>query len=293
MHIAADIGNHELVDLLLSRGAKPDLVAHDAKTLGWSPIHLAVNHGYVDIIEKLLYARTGKPAASVITPLHVAASRNCIAVIELLIREGSPVDAVDANGEPPLFVAVRQRLIENVKRLATLRTVSIRSRKTRRIALHVASELGDFEIVEFLLGIDKKQVSEADYEGNTALHLAIAARQKEVVGILLEAGADLMVRNTARQSPYSLGVGSMRTLINKHVANHPECLQPAPITRSGRKTAARSDSKLSSQGRQLNNLESLKTQISGEIEDVEQQVSAKVGDIKDLLEQLREEVALL
>jgi ankyrin repeat protein len=303
MHIAADIGNAELVDLLLSRGAKPDLVVQQSKALGWSPIHLAAHHGYVDIIEKLLSARANTPIPSVVTPLHVAAAQSRVEVIDLLIREGSPVDAVDANGEPPLFVAVRQRLLENVKRLATDRTVQIQNLKTQRIALHVASELGHFEIVEFLLGIAKEQVSKADRQGNTPLHLAVAARRKEVVGPLLEAGADLMVRNKARQSPYSLGVGSIRTLINKHIASHPECLQPAPVYGTARKSAARSESSkldtwpevtgLPRQRRQPDDLESLKTQISREITDVRQQVDAKVHDINELMKELREDAARL
>jgi hypothetical protein len=234
----------------------------------------------------------------VITPLHVAAGENRFDVVDLLIREGFPVDAVDSNGEPPLFIAVRRRLLENVKRLATEQTVMIRSHKTQRTALHIAAEIGDIEIVEFLLGVATGQITKTDHQGNTPLHLATSAHKKELVGLLLEAGADLMVRNNARQSPYSLGVGSMRTVINKYVANHPECLQPAPIDRSVKKVTAPVKwsgevTRVHSQGRQQNDLESLKTQISGEIQDVQQQIVSKVDDIKDLMEKLREDVACL
>jgi hypothetical protein len=85
----------------------------------------------------------------------------------------------------------------------------------------------------------------------------------------------------------------MRTVINKHVVNQPKCLQPAAIDRSGKKTAARAESllresadvtRVPSQGRHLQDLESLK------IQNVQRQVVAKVHDIKDLMEKLRADV---
>lgn len=61
--------------------------------------------------------------------------------------------------------------------------------------------------VEVLLAA-KADVNQADAEGNTALHRALYHRNNTVVGLLLDAGADMLAKNKNGQTPFMMCLNS-------------------------------------------------------------------------------------
>jgi len=94
-----------------------------------------------------------------VTALHVAAERDSVQMVELLIRQGAECTAADSNGDTPLLRAVRTRLFENVKRLCVgsaanragetpLHIILLVSNKAdleeeRQVGAHQAAEFAD------------------------------------------------------------------------------------------------------------------------------------------------------
>ena len=131
--LAAYNGKLEIIDLLLTSGAKldiyeacavghletiesflqqkPDCInqySHD----GWTPLHLAAFFGYIDSVKLLLEhgADTELKSKSNIamgnTPLHAAVASNRKGIVELLIKKGANVNARQTPGNfTPLHIA--------------------------------------------------------------------------------------------------------------------------------------------------------------------------------------------
>jgi len=117
---AAEIGDLAKVGELIGAGAQVD--AADADNYGMQPLHWAAQKGHLPMVEFLL--RRGAKIDAVdkaggVEPLHWAAANGHLSVVEFLLREGGSADA------------------------ATFRN--------GRRALHSAAERGYVKIVEFLL----------------------------------------------------------------------------------------------------------------------------------------------
>ena len=100
---AAAYGHKDVVDLLLSKGADPNM----ENTNGLSPLHRAANHGSKDVVKLLLGkgAEPNKTDRDGRTPLHWAALRNFDGVAKLLLNTGAELDKADKDGRTPLHHA--------------------------------------------------------------------------------------------------------------------------------------------------------------------------------------------
>lgn len=104
LHSAASIGNAEIVEILLSRGADVNLKNDGGRTA----LHYAASKGWLKIAEILLShgAKIDLKDKVGCSPLHRAASTGNSELCELLIEEGAEVDATDKAGQTPLMNAV-------------------------------------------------------------------------------------------------------------------------------------------------------------------------------------------
>lgn len=114
LHVAAEEGNLDAVEMLLSHEANPN--AMDAA--GLTPLSLAVLNSSYPIVAMLLAAGADPALKNPLTfqiPLHdtvYAISRDkdtSISIAKMLVKAGSPINAEDLRGRTPLYLAVIRR----------------------------------------------------------------------------------------------------------------------------------------------------------------------------------------
>jgi len=112
--LAAEKGDVAAVKSLLAKGASPN----DASSLdSFTPLHHAASRGHLDVVNVLLCAGaladpTNRAAE---TPLHLACYGGHIEVVVALIEGGADVDAKNEYDETPLFYAARKDNHSSVK----------------------------------------------------------------------------------------------------------------------------------------------------------------------------------
>ncbi|KAL8655532.1 MAG: hypothetical protein Q9226_003009 [Calogaya cf. arnoldii] len=156
LQLAANIGNLELVKLLIQFGA--DIEEYYANKNETSPLCLAAEHGFVHILEYLLDMGAdveNRHEKALGTPLMAAASNNHLDVVRILIGKGGDVNA---------------------------------TREHDRTALECASDRGHTAMVKLLLSNGISTTLHANAE---ALRVAAIQGHTEIVKLLLVAGFDV------------------------------------------------------------------------------------------------------
>jgi ankyrin repeat protein len=91
-----------------------------AKTnLGWTPLHLAVSNGHIDIVRLLMdhNANVATVDSDGQTALHQAAFGGDEKIVKQLVGENGPRESIDGKGRTPLSLATSRGNIEVVKEL--------------------------------------------------------------------------------------------------------------------------------------------------------------------------------
>ncbi len=105
IHLAAATDQHDVIRLLIERGA-----AVDSRTSrGFTPLHWAASRNAIDSMAVLIAAGADPDARAMhdITPLHWAAAKDAMLSVQMLIEAGSNPQARTAMGETPLHLAVK------------------------------------------------------------------------------------------------------------------------------------------------------------------------------------------
>ncbi|MEI8044967.1 MAG: ankyrin repeat domain-containing protein, partial [Verrucomicrobiota bacterium] len=156
---AAGSGQKWLVELLLARGAQVNV----RDFYGRTPLMLAVERGYKDIVE-LLQAH---------------------------------------NAEDTLFDAARVGDVETVKSLLDKNSELIRSSdENGKTALHYAARFGKKDIVELLLA-NKADINAKNKDGRTPLHQAAERSDGNLIELLLAHKAEINVRDANGVMPWT------------------------------------------------------------------------------------------
>ncbi|KAJ5679027.1 hypothetical protein N7462_007271 [Penicillium macrosclerotiorum] len=222
LHLAADMGYHEMCQILLE--FKADVNSQDNE--GGTPLFIASYQGHAEVVRELL---KWKPNVDIWenehgwTPLHAAydnyqitkmllqagadkslmtygvkstalamAAYGHIEVTRLLIDTGSDLNTVDAAGETIVHRAVIGESLE-ILRLFSSVSNGIDfdvERKDKSTPLHLAAAAGVKEIVIFLLD-HGAQVERVCEPYGTVLMAAVLSLKTDVVQLLLDKGANL------------------------------------------------------------------------------------------------------
>ena len=201
LQCAVRAGNLEAARLLREAGAQDS--AHDNKKE--SPLHQAALAGNTKILkmlldspkkEELVKARNKKGE----TPLHCAA-RKSSQCVDLLLKAGAEVDAVDLGGETSLMRAACFDQIGSVRRLLASGASTKKVENREKTVLHIAAFGGSSESIKLFLTLGCL-ANCLDDQGNSPLHDAMASHDEPVcVSLLIEAGADKDVRNDSGITP--------------------------------------------------------------------------------------------
>ena len=236
LHAAARSGNVVIMDLLLQRGA--DVRAQDAK--GNTPMHIGIPAASHREALTLLLARGADPNTRDEhgeSPLHILISLNRPPeTISALLEGGADVSIRNVEGKTALYLAVQQNRIdsmgvllqhksdlfaadndgvtpfelalrENSPALPALITeeTALQSDSQGNTALHIAvAAHADTAILAHIL--DRKALVNArNKAGDTALHFAVRDDLQGIGELLIDRGADIFANNANGESPLYLG----------------------------------------------------------------------------------------
>jgi ankyrin repeat protein len=200
LHLAAEAGNKEVVELLLASGAKVDAKNQQKRT----PLALAANRGHAGVAEVLIAAgadlesRDGEAATPFLSSVgRRAESRN---MMRLLARAGAKLDVVDYYKRSALDLASRYLPKEHDEFSDEERKADGRALRETFIEiglLHPQANEFTAEAAAGNLEAVRKRIESGvpvdvyDEQERTALYMAVSRRHPPLIDYLLKAGADV------------------------------------------------------------------------------------------------------
>ncbi len=196
LHDACSIGNEEMVQLLLGRGAKVNL-GDSGKGLMKFPLVEACRGGHIMIAQDLINHGADINAVDFhVTALAAACSKGHEAIARLLLQKGADIEAVGRNGGFTALVAACSGGHESIVRLL-LDSGAQASKQVpygsqlEMTPLHLVAWEGSVKVAQLLIdyGAD---VNTQDDEIGTPLVLAAYQGQYSMVEFLLNKAADIL-----------------------------------------------------------------------------------------------------
>ncbi len=198
---AAAMGDVERVREILREGGDADELRKG--------LILAAGAGHAEIVSLLIAAgtETGE-GPEYVTPLHTAAWAGDVAMAELLLDAGAPVDGRSAGfGNTPLHAAAERGHVEMVELLIARAADVNAEQPTGRPIFRAYGGPADFPAVTRALlaaGADADVMNSYD---DTPLGMAILTGRVGETRALIEAGVDLEARCSADAKPLAMAAG--------------------------------------------------------------------------------------
>eukprot|EP00004_Rigifila_ramosa_P012073 TRINITY_DN2593_c0_g1_i3.p1 TRINITY_DN2593_c0_g1~~TRINITY_DN2593_c0_g1_i3.p1 ORF type:complete len:657 (-),score=161.16 TRINITY_DN2593_c0_g1_i3:24-1739(-) len=148
------------------------------------------------------------------TPLHLAAADGRKEAVKYLLSKGSSVYVKDRFGNTPLSDAVRAGNMEEAKLIFA--AGGELHMAPRQVAFMLCCAVADNDTA--LLSVVAEcgaDINAPDYNGSTALHMAVERGMQEIVLFLLKKGANPDQKNKAGRTPRSLAFESDNKEISK------------------------------------------------------------------------------
>lgn len=213
LYALAYMGDDSGVEDMLALGANINV----RRIKGGTPLMTAAYRGHRDCVEVLLDAGADVHLRddNGYTALAAAASANHRKCLDMIMEAGADIEASDNKGLTPLSQALRHGYYDCAEDLIDA-GASVNTRDAYDVPLIVLlSSRGDEEGVELLID-NQVDINAADAHGYTALHAAVLCRPaitnhcEEIVEQLLDAKADLTLRNEEQLTAAQIAVCSNR-----------------------------------------------------------------------------------
>lgn len=193
MHVATRISSLPIISMLLNSRPSTDSMFTNAGERGFTPLHIAVEKGFKDIVA--LFLARGVPVnlktSNGLEALHIAAQKGDLGIVQLLLKHGAQVDTV---GEKIIDIRMyldfepESSIMYEVIPKGCYHDILILNWREVYTPLYIASYYGYAEVVRTLL--EKGSNPNAVFKlGSTPLHAAAQKGHEEIVQLLLQRGA--------------------------------------------------------------------------------------------------------
>ena len=201
--LAADMGDLNVVDLLLNRGADVNAKTEEGAT----PLMYACQNGFPDVVDTLIRkgADVNTAPYNGMTALISVSKTGDYEIASILVHAGASVDTTDENGLSALMYASAYNFPDIVE-LCLENGADINQKDwLGNNPLIMAAYYGSFESAKLLLkkGAD---VNSSDNAGFTPLHIACQQGDYDLAWLLLNKGANVNKLNNGRISPMVIAV---------------------------------------------------------------------------------------
>lgn len=187
--------NEEIIELLLYRGSKIDIIDEDGRSI----LYIPIKFGYMNIIKLLLEYNKTNIGISILDlkdkftniPLHYAIILKNVNMVKMLLKYNSDTNIRDSEGNNSLHLAIYSRNLEICNLILSDGNVNINARTyTGETALHIACNFQLENIVKLLVekGIE---LDTHDYDNElTPLIYAVTLNNVNISKFLLKSGAN-------------------------------------------------------------------------------------------------------
>lgn len=134
------------------------------------------------------------------SPLHLAAARGHLSIVQFLLRAQARVDALDSEGKTPLMKAVEGHHLEVARCLLEQRANPDVPDQNLDTALHLALSTGRPEMAMLLVQFEA-DVSARNKEGMSPLYMAVVQHHLDVARILLDKGCQPNAGDNRKKTP--------------------------------------------------------------------------------------------
>jgi ankyrin repeat protein len=195
LHIAVSLQRIDVINILLGKGA----LIHARNSQGVTPFQMALSISPSMVAALLTRDRVAMSDDDGLSPLHIALEQRVpVQMVKAIIDRGGRVSAVNSSGRTPLRVALDMNNLEAAKLLADSGSDMFVQAADNKSPVSLALSNGENAVRALFAG---NAVNVRDGTGNTALHYAAQVGNIEMIGLLLELGANKTIKNISLESP--------------------------------------------------------------------------------------------
>ena len=196
LHAAAEAGQVEVAELLLSQGANVNAVIDsDEGRKGWTALHIAAARGDADMASLLISHKANVDAVAQVDekgdglcPLHLAARNGEPATAELLLAKGADIEARAPGGWTAFHLAAFGNFVSVAIVLQDHADLSQAQNPYNLMRpLHVAARNGRQEMVEYLLLLEV-DLNPRNKMGRTPTQEAIIKGHEDLAAYMKDMG---------------------------------------------------------------------------------------------------------
>lgn len=199
-----EVAERNKSSLVISR-LKDCIVCVSDEDTGDGPLHLAAREGNLAMIKDLISKNVDVNVRNIngVVPLHIAAAEANLEIATCLLENGAIPNSQDLNGRTPMYEACRSSkhgYTDVIKRLLEFGATTVCSNNDKNTLLHTALISKRFDIAEILIS-KLPDINYLNVYNESCLHLAASSAPKALLLNLIEAGANVNLKDYKGQTP--------------------------------------------------------------------------------------------